>query len=272
MATATATAPVTIHTLRDMKRRGEKITMLTGFDYPMTKLMDEAGVDIILVGDSVGMAVMGNSTPLNVTLDQIVYHTQAVARGRGRALIVADMPFMTYQVSAEQAALNAGRLLTEGGAHAVKLEGGRPMLPQVETLARCSIPVMGHLGLTPQSIHKFGGFKVQGRGDDAGKRLLDDALALQDAGIFALVLECVPMELAAQVTEALAVPTIGIGAGSYTDGQVLVTYDMLGVFSDFTPKFVKRYAQLSTTIRDAFSAYIDDVKQCRFPDEVHSYH
>lgn len=265
-------APVTIHTLRAMKTRGEKITMLTGFDYPVAKLMDQAGIDVMLVGDSLGMAVMGNETPLTVTLDHIVYHTQAVVRGRQRALIVADMPFMSYQISAEQAALSAGRLISEGGAHAVKLEGGRPMLPQVETIGRCGIPVMGHLGLTPQSVHKFGGFRVQARDADAQKQLLDDALALEAAGVFSIVLEAVPMELAAQVTEALTVPTIGIGAGSFTDGQVLVTNDMLGLFEDFTPKFVKKYADLSTVIRDAFAAYIDEVKTCRFPDAAHAYH
>lgn len=266
------TKPVTIHTLRDMKCRGDKITMLTGYDYPIAKLLDLAGIDVILVGDSLGMAVMGNDTPLTVTLEHIIYHTQAVARAQSRALLVADMPFMTYQVSAEQAAINAGRILSEGGAHAVKLEGGHTMLPQVETVTRCGIPVMGHLGLTPQSIHQFGGFKVQGRDKDAAKQLLDDALALQDAGIFALVLECVPMELAAQVTEAVAIPTIGIGAGSYTDGQVLVTNDMLGLFDDFMPKFVRRYADLGAVIRDAVASYVRDVKDSRFPDEAHSYH
>ncbi len=265
------TAPVTIHTLREMKTRGEKITMLTGYDYPITKLMDAAGVDVVLVGDSLGMAVMGNETPLPVTLDDIIYHTKAVVRARRRALIVADMPFMTYQISAEQAALNAARLISEGGAHAVKLEGGRDMLPQVETIGRC-IPVMGHLGLTPQSVHKFGGFRVQARDEDAAKQLLEDAVALEKSGAFALVLECVPMELAAQVSEALSIPTIGIGAGAYTDGQVLVTNDMLGLFEDFTPKFVKKYAELGTVIGDAFATYIDDVKQRRFPDAAHAYH
>ena len=267
-----ATAPVTIHTLRQMKDRGDKISMLTGFDYPIAKVMDRAGVDVILVGDSLGMAVMGYDTPLTVTLEHIIYHTQAVVRGRRRALIIADMPFMTYQISAEQAAINAGRMIREGGAHAVKLEGGGPMLPQVEAIGRCGIPVMGHLGLTPQSIHKFGGFKVQGRDEEAARRLLDDALALEAAGAFSLVLECVPMELAAQVTEALAIPTIGIGAGSFTDGQVLVTNDMLGLFDDFTPKFVKRYAEVGTIVREAVESYIDDVKTARFPTEAYAYH
>jgi len=264
--------PVTIHTLLDMKRRGEKIAMLTGFDFPIAKLLDETGVDVILVGDSLGMAVMGNETPLAVTIEDIIYHTRAVARARERALIVADMPFMSYQVNAEQAAINAGRLMSEGNAHAVKLEGGKAMLPQVEAIGRCGIPVMGHLGLTPQSVHKFGGFKVQARDEVAAQRLLDDALALQDAGVFSVVLECVPMDLAAKVTEALSIPTIGIGAGNYTDGQVLVTNDMLGVYGEFKPKFVKRYADLESVIRGAVGTYIAEVKERAFPDDAHSFH
>jgi 3-methyl-2-oxobutanoate hydroxymethyltransferase len=262
---------VTVPDLISMKKRGEKIACLTAYDFLMARLLDECGIDLILVGDSVGMVIAGYETTLPVTLEDILYHTRAAARGISRALLVADLPFLSYQCSIAQAVENAGRCLKEGGAEAVKLEGGRSVAETVARLVEVGIPVMGHLGLTPQSIHSFGGYKVRGKERTEAERLLEDAQILQEAGIFALVLEKVPAELARKITESLDIPTIGIGAGPYCDGQILVTHDMLGIFEEFKPKFVRRYAELAQTMRDAFRRYVADVKSVRFPSEDESY-
>ncbi len=257
--------------LKEMKESGEKIAMLTAYDYPFASIVDKAGIEIILVGDSLGMVVLGYDSTIPVTLDDTIRHTQAVVRGTKNAMVVADMPFLTYQVSPSQALMNAGRLIQEGGAQAVKLEGGREVANTVHTIVSAGIPVMGHLGLTPQSVHQLGGYKVQGRTDAAAKRLKEDALILQEAGAFSLVLEAVPMELAREVTEELNIPTIGIGAGPHCDGQVLVLHDLLGVFQRFTPKFVKRYAELGKMAKGAIEEYRKEVKEGKFPTEEHSY-
>ncbi len=257
--------------LKEMKAANEKIAMLTAYDYPFASIVDEAGIEIILVGDSLGMVVLGYDSTIPVTLDDTIRHTQAVVRGTKNAMVVADMPFLTYQVSPSQALMNAGRLIQEGGAQAVKLEGGREVANTVHTIVSAGIPVMGHLGLTPQSVHQLGGYKVQGRTEEAAKRLKEDALILQEAGAFSLVLEAVPMELAKEVTEELNIPTIGIGAGPHCDGQVLVLHDLLGVFQKFTPKFVKRYAELGKMAKEAIEEYRKDVKEGKFPTEEHSY-
>jgi 3-methyl-2-oxobutanoate hydroxymethyltransferase len=262
---------VTIHTLRTMKQRGERITMLTAYDATFARLLDESHVDILLVGDSLGMVIQGNDTTLPVTMDEVVYHTRAVARGARRAQVVGDMPFMSYQAGIEQALVNAGRLIKEGGAHAVKLEGGAQHAELVRRLVACGIPVMGHIGLTPQSFHQMGGFKVQGREDGAAEQLIADALALEEAGAYSIVLEGIPTEIAARITEAVSVPTIGIGAGPHCDGQVLVIYDLLGMDDSFKPKFVRRYEQLSTRIRTAVDAYVSDVKERAFPAAAESF-
>lgn len=255
-----------------MKRRGEKITCLTAYDYSMARILDEAGIDIILVGDSVASVVQGRPNTLPVTVDEILYHTQAVVRGRRRALVVADMPFLSYQLGPEQALANAGRFLKEAGAEAVKLEGGTAVEGTIAALVRAGIPVMGHVGLTPQSIHQFGGYKVQGKDPGRREAVLEDALAVERAGAFAIVLEGMPMGLAREVTGRLAIPTIGIGAGAGCDGQVLVVHDMLGLFDDFTPKFVKRYANLRQSVTEAVKNFISDVRESRFPGEEHSFH
>lgn len=265
------TARVTIHSLRAQKVRGDKIAMLTAYDATFARLLDAAGADILLVGDSLGMVIQGHDTTLPVTLEDLIYHCRAVARGAHRAQIVGDMPFMSYQESVEQALRNAGRLIKEGGCHAVKLEGGAQHAELVRRLTSIGIPVMGHLGLTPQSFHQFGGFKVQGRDAGATTRLVADARALEAAGAYALVLEGIPAEVAAAVTAAVAIPTIGIGAGAGCDGQVLVIYDLLGMDERFKPKFVRRYADLSTTIQDACQRYIGDVKAGSFPAEAESF-
>jgi len=254
-----------------MKEQKEKIAALTAYDYLMAKILDQAGIDVVLVGDSVGMVVSGHSSTLPVTLDQIIYHTQAVSRGVKRALLVADMPFLSFQVSEAKAIENAGRLMKEGNAEAVKIEGGEPVADVISKLVDFGIPVMGHLGLTPQSYHKFGGYKVQAREEAAAKKLLSDAKILQEAGIFSLVLEKVPASLALQVSDALRIPTIGIGAGSGCDGQILVSHDMLGLFEDFHPKFVRRYAEMAKEMKTAFSYYIRDVKSGTFPSDEESY-
>jgi 3-methyl-2-oxobutanoate hydroxymethyltransferase len=241
--------------------------MLTCYDYTMARLLDAAGVDSLLVGDSLGMVVQGQNDSLAVTLEEMIYHTRLVVRGTRRALVVADLPFMTYQVSPQQALENAGRLVKEGGTHAVKLEGGVRSAAAVAAIAGADIPVMGHIGLTPQSVRRLGGFKVQ---RDAPK-LLDDALAIEAAGAFALVVECVPAELAARVTESVKIPTIGIGAGPHCDGQVLVTPDLLGLFDDLRPRFAKRYAELGVAIRQAAGAYGDEVREGTFPGPEHSF-
>jgi 3-methyl-2-oxobutanoate hydroxymethyltransferase len=263
---------ITIRTLPRMKAQGEKITMLTAYDYPLARAVDEAGIEVILVGDSLGMVVLGHPTTLPVTMDDMVHHCKAVARGVSRALLVADLPFMSYQVSREDALRNAGRLVKEGGAEAVKLEGGAEVLEAVEALVGAGIPVMGHLGLTPQSYHQMGGYRVQARTAEEADRLLKDAGALERAGIFSLVLEGIPSEVARRVTESLTVPTIGIGAGPSCDGQVLVAHDMLGLQEDLSPKFVKRYAQGRQVFLEAMRQFRTEVRSGKFPGPEHSYH
>jgi 3-methyl-2-oxobutanoate hydroxymethyltransferase len=256
---------VRVPDLKAMKSRGERITVLTAYDFPMARLLDRAGIDVLLVGDSLGMVVLGYETTVPVTLNDMVRHTQAVSRGSSRALVVADMPFLTYQTDVPEALRNAGRLIQEGGASAVKVEGGRPILEVTQRLVEVGIPVMGHLGLTPQSVHQFGGFRQQARTEDAANRLMEDARGLERAGVFALVLESIPPDVAARVSEALSVPTIGIGAGPHCDGQVLVSHDVFGLFQEFVPPFVKQYAHLADTIVSAAQAYGDDVRTGRFP-------
>ncbi len=251
--------------LEEKKRRGEKITALTAYDATMAALLDRAGIDVLLVGDSLGTVILGCDTTLPVTLDMMVHHSRAVTRGARRALVVADMPFATYQVSVSEALRNAGRLMQEGGVSAVKVEGAGPVVKSVRHLTDVGIPVMGHLGLTPQKVHALGGYRQQARSRESVARLLDDAAALEDAGVFALVLECIPDEVAFEVTPQLRIPTIGIGAGPYCDGQILVSYDAFGLFDSFVPSFVKRYASLGSTILDATENYIDDVRTGRFP-------
>ncbi len=245
--------------------------MVTAYDATFAHLVDEAGAEMILVGDSLGMVIQGHDSTLPVTMEHMVYHTQAVVRGSRRAFIVGDLPFMSYQASVEDAVRNGGRLLAEGGCQAVKLEGGVRMVPAVEAMVGAGIPVMGHLGLTPQSVNVFGGFRVQARSNGARERLLEDAKALEAAGCFGIVLETIPMELAREVTQALQIPTIGIGAGAACDGQVLVCYDYLGLFEDFQPRFVKRFANLAEAVRSATGAYVKEVKARTFPTEDHSF-
>jgi 3-methyl-2-oxobutanoate hydroxymethyltransferase len=262
---------VTTTKLLEMKSRGEKITVLTAYDWAVAKLLDDAGVDILLVGDSLGMVMLGLETTLPVTMEDMLHHCRAVSRGSNRSLLVGDMPFMSYQVSPEQALANAGRFLQEAGMHAVKVEGGREILTAVQRMAESGIPVLGHLGLTPQHIHQLGGFKVQGRNDAAARRIIEDAVALQDAGAFALVLECVPGPLAASISKQLVIPTIGIGAGPDCDGQVLVFHDLVGLYDRFTPKFVKQYAQVGATMREAVRQYVQEVKSGVFPAAEHTF-
>ncbi|MET0500050.1 MAG: 3-methyl-2-oxobutanoate hydroxymethyltransferase [Candidatus Binatia bacterium] len=254
------------------RKQGEKITCLTAYDYSFARILDGASIDIILVGDSVGCVFQGQPNTLPVTLDEMIYHTRAVARGCKRALVVGDMPFLSYQVSREQAIRNAGRLLQEGGAEAVKLEGGVVIDKTIEAIVKIGIPVMGHVGLTPQSVHRFGGYKVQGKSREQRQTVVDDAVAVEDAGAFAVVLEGIPLDLAKEITERLTIPTIGIGAGPHCDGQVLVIHDMLGLFDDFTPKFVKRYADLKESITGAVNSFIKEVHEQKFPDKEHSFH
>ncbi len=262
---------VTIHTLKKLKQIGQKICMVTAYDATFARILDDAGADVLLVGDSLGMVVQGHPSTLPVTLDQMVYHSAAVSRGAKRAHVVADLPFMTYQVSWEEAVRNAGRLVVEGGAAAVKLEGGAEFAETISRLVRASIPVMGHIGLTPQSVHKMGGYLVQGRDEDTANKLLEDAVALEKAGCYSLVLEGIPMELAQEITSRLTIPTIGIGAGVGCDGQVLVCYDLLGMNPDFKPKFVKRFANLYGGIREAAEGFFAEVRKESFPDEAHSF-
>jgi 3-methyl-2-oxobutanoate hydroxymethyltransferase len=270
-ATRGPRAKITAPRIVEMKRRGELITSVTAYDHPTARIADEAGVEIILVGDSVGTVVLGYESTLPVTVEDIVHHTRAVVRAHTSALVVADMPFMSYQASVEDAMRNAGRLIQEGGADAVKLEGGERVVETVRRLVESGIPVMGHLGLTPQSVLTFGGYKVQARGEADQERLMRESRALESAGCFALVLEGIPAKLGADVSRALAIPTIGIGAGPGCDGQVLVTHDLLGLFFGHTPKFVRRYAEIGDTMRAAFERYVADVKARRFPDERESY-
>lgn len=262
----------TVKTFQEAKEQGRKLAVLTAYDYSVAKLMDASGVDGILVGDSLGMVALGHKDTLSVTMEDMLHHSKAVARAVESALLVVDMPFMSYQTSVYDALCNGGRLVKEGGAHAVKLEGGSHVCPQIEALVRASIPVMGHLGLTPQSVNAFGGFKVQGRDENAARTLLADARAVEAAGAFALVLECIPAPLAELVSRSLSIPTIGIGAGAGCDGQVLVYQDMLGMFADFTPKFVKRYAECGEQMRSAFAAYARDVREGTFPAPEHTFH
>jgi 3-methyl-2-oxobutanoate hydroxymethyltransferase len=268
---APAPGKLPITELAGMKRRGEKIVMVTAYDAPSARLADAAGVDLILVGDSAAMVVLGHESTVPATVEEMLMLTRAVTRGAKRPLVVGDMPFGSFQVSDEDAVANAIRLVKDGGAEAVKLEGGRNVVTRVRAIVAAGIPVMGHVGLTPQTATALGGFKAQGRTADKAARLLDDALALQDAGCFAVVLEAVPAEVAARVTEALDVPTIGIGAGAACDGQVLVWHDMLGLYDGRAPRFVKRYADLAETITTALASYADEVRGGRFPEARHTY-
>lgn len=263
---------VTIHALREMKARGERISMLTAYDATFARLFDEAGVDALLVGDSLGMVVQGHDSTLPVTMDDVVYHCRAVKRGTRRAHVVADLPFMSYQASIDEAVKNAGRLVSEGGAEAVKLEGGAEFADVVRRITRAGIPVMGHIGLTPQSVHTMGGYKVQGRDGETARQLLADALALERAGAYALVMEGIPKELSGQITRRLSIPTIGIGAGVECDGQVLVSYDLLGLNPSFKPKFVKHYADGHSVVSNSVRGFVDEVRSGAFPDEAHSFH
>ncbi|OGO59458.1 MAG: 3-methyl-2-oxobutanoate hydroxymethyltransferase [Chloroflexi bacterium RBG_19FT_COMBO_47_9] len=261
---------VTVNLIQAMKRRHEVISMLTAYDYPTALVMDQVGLDIILVGDSLGMVVLGYESTLPVTMEEMIHHCKAVARGAKYALLVGDMPFMSYQISTEAAVRNAGRFLQEGSMNAVKLEGGSERVETIRAIINAGIPVMGHLGLTPQSVHKLGGYKPQGRDADAAYRLVEDALILQEAGCFSMVLESIPGRLAQLVSERLDIPTLGIGAGVGCDGQVLVMHDLLGIFERFTPRFVKRYANLAGEMRDAFSMFTAEVKARKFPGEEHT--
>ncbi|HZS40199.1 MAG TPA: 3-methyl-2-oxobutanoate hydroxymethyltransferase [Polyangia bacterium] len=262
---------VTIHTLRKMKAERHKIAMLTAYDASFARLIDQAGVDVILVGDSLGMVVQGGANTLPVTMEEMIYHCRSVARGTERAQVVGDMPFMSYQASLEEGVRNAGRLVKEGGVEAVKLEGGAEYAELAAKLVRIGIPVMGHIGLTPQSLHQMGGFKIQGRDDAQAKKIVDDARALEQAGCYAIVLEGIPRELAGEITQKVACPTIGIGAGVDCDGQVLVIYDLLGMNEEFRPKFVKRYDDLAVRVRTAVAQYVTEVRESQFPDEDHSF-
>src|SRR3990170_7477236 len=263
-------AKITVRDFRQKKKAGEPITMLTAYDYPTALAVERAGIDSILVGDSLGMVVLGYPNTLPVTMENMLHHCRAVSRGAHFPLLIGDMPFMSYQVSVEHAVANAGRFLQEGGMGAVKLEGGRDRAEAVRQIVSAGIPVMGHLGLTPQSVNTLGGFRPQARTHSAAKRLIDDAFALEEAGAFSIVLESVPDRLAEWVSKKLSIPTIGIGAGVGCDGQVLVTHDLLGLFDRFTPKFVKQYARLHETMQASFAAYIDDVQTKEFPAPEHS--
>jgi 3-methyl-2-oxobutanoate hydroxymethyltransferase len=261
----------TVKTFANAKLNGEKLTMLTAYDYSTAKLMDESGVDSILVGDSLGNVILGYDDTTAVTMEDMIHHSAAVARGAKNALVVVDMPFMSYQTSAYDAVVNAGRLVKEGRAAAVKLEGGTEVCEAIQKITAAGIPVMAHIGLTPQSVNAFGGFKVQGKDEQTARKLIEDALAVQNAGAFAVVLECVPARLAELVTKILDIPTIGIGAGAGCDGQVLVYQDMLGMFSDYTPKFAKRFGEIGAEMKKAFTAYIDETKSSAFPAEEHIF-
>ncbi len=261
----------TVATFAEMKARGEKISMLTCYDYSTAKLMDNAGINAVLVGDSLGNVMLGYEDTLSVTMEDMITYGGAVARGCKNTMVVVDMPFMSYQVSTEQALTNAGRLMKEARANAVKLEGGIEVKEQIRAITNAGIPVMAHIGMTPQSVNAFGGFKVQGKTEDTARRIVADALAVQEAGAFAVVLECVPSDLVSYITELLHVPTIGIGGGSGADGQVLVYQDMLGMFSDYVPKFVKRYANLGEVMTNAFTEYDKEVKSQAFPSEEYGF-
>lgn len=261
----------TVLTFKQAKEEGKKLSMLTAYDYSMAKIIDESGVNGILIGDSLGMVIKGEEDTLSVTMDEIIYHTKAVKRGTKSALIVSDMPFLSYHVSIEQAVLNAGRLIKEGGANAVKIEGGATVAAQIKAIVDAQIPVMGHLGLTPQSVNAFGGFKIQGKDELAAKQLIEDAVLLEKAGVFSIVLEGIPEKVAELITKSVSVPTIGIGAGKHCDGQILVYQDMLGMFNDFVPKFVKQYANIGTVMKEAISSYVKEVEDGTFPEEKHTF-
>lgn len=264
-------SPITTASVKEMKREGRRIVMLTAYDYPAAKLADEAGVDMILVGDSLGMVVLGYESTVPVTLEDMVHHTKAVTRGAKHAFVVTDMPFLTYHGTVEEALRNAGRIMQEGLAKAVKIEGGAELAPLIRRCTQAGIPVVGHLGLTPQSVHQLGGYKVQGKTPEAAQKLLDDALALEEAGAFALVMECVPKQLAELVSRKLSIPTIGIGAGSGCDGQVLVYHDILSYGSEHVPKFVKKYGDAGSLIKQAITQYADEVRSGAFPQDEHTF-
>lgn len=267
----TMSRKITILDIQKMKLTGEKIAVLTSYDYPLTRIMSDAGVDMVLVGDSAGVVVAGHDNTLPVTLDDMIYHTRAVCRANPKPLVVTDMPFLSYQVDLRDARLAAGRLVKEGGAEAVKLEGGVNVAETIRAIVAMDIPVVGHIGLTPQSIHRMGGYRVQGKKEEQADRLMEDARAVEEAGAFALVLEGIPQRLARRITEELAIPTIGIGAGPHCDGQVLVIHDILGLCEKYSPKFVKRYAELKPVIAGAVTSYVREVKEGTFPDEEHSF-
>ena len=262
---------VTINQIKEMKQKGEKISCLTAYDYSTAKIVDEVGVPLILVGDSLGMVVLGYESTIPVTMEEMLHHTKAVVRGVKQAMVIGDMPFMTYHLSVEQALQNATRFIQEAGAQSIKLEGGVTVADKVRRLVECGIPVMGHIGLTPQSIHQFGGFKIQGRTPEAAIRLLKDAQALEEAGAFSIVLETVPAPLAALITERIGIPTIGIGAGIGCDGQVQVINDILGSFADFVPKHAKQYAKLTDIVRDAVTEFHNEVTAGTFPTDKQSF-
>lgn len=260
-----------VATFKKAKEEGRKLTMLTAYDYSTASHIDKAGVDSILVGDSLGNVMLGYEDTISVTMEDMIHHGAAVARGAKNALVVIDMPFMSYQTSVYDAVVNAGRLMKEGRAGAVKLEGGREVVPQIKAIVAAGIPVVAHLGLTPQSVNALGGYKVQGKTEEAAKKLMEDSLAVEEAGAFALVLECVPAKLAELISKKLSIPTIGIGAGAGCDGQVLVYQDMLGMFSDYTPKFVKKFADVGPVMTEAFKAYVEEVNNGSFPEEKHTF-
>ncbi|ABK60365.1 MULTISPECIES: 3-methyl-2-oxobutanoate hydroxymethyltransferase [Clostridium] len=261
----------TVTTFQKAKNNGEKLTMLTAYDYSTAKLIDESGINGILVGDSLGMVCLGYEDTLSVTMEDMIHHTRAVSRGVKNTLVVGDMPFMSYQSSVYDAVVNAGRLIKEGGATAVKLEGGATVIEQIKAIVNAQIPVMAHIGLTPQSINVFGGFKVQGKDEEKAQKLIEDAKKIEEAGAFAIVLECVPAKLAELITKAVSIPTIGIGAGAGCDGQILVYQDMLGMFSDMSPKFVKKFADVGELMKDGFKAYIKEVQEGTFPSKEHCF-
>ena len=261
---------VTTADFLEKKRKGEKITILTAYDYLTAKIVDSAGVDAILVGDSLGMVALGYKSTIPVTMEEMIHHTKAVVRGRKNAMVIFDMPFLSYQTGVRDAILNAGRALKETGCNAVKIEGGVEQAETIRALVNAGIPVMGHVGLQPQSVNVYGGYRLRGKGEEREK-IIEDAKAVEEAGAFAVVLEKIPAELAKEITEMLSIPTIGIGAGKFCDGQVLVFHDMVGLFEDFKPKFVKRYAELGKLAREAVEKFIEEVKSGKFPDEEHSY-
>lgn len=265
------TRKITIRDIADMKARGEKIPMLTAYDYGTARLADDAGIPMVLVGDSLGMVVLGYDSTVPVTMEEMIHHIKAVSRGAKLSLVVGDLPFMAYQIDTPQALHNSARLMQEGGAHAVKLEGGESVAGTVRRIVECGIPVMGHIGLTPQSVNRFGGYRVRGKGKEEAAQLLKDAAALQEAGAFAIVLELVPAPLSRLITERLSIPTIGIGAGPYCDGQVQVLHDMLGLYSELVPKHARQYTRLAEIMTDAFDRYISEVKDGTFPSGEESF-